>query len=246
LINYPGLDGTELTASEVGDGRVVVLVHGLVGSAQSAWVEPGHAQLLASAGMRVVMPDLRGHGASSAAALSGPLPRDVLVDDLEALVSWLGVADGEWDLAGYSLGGQLAARLLLRAPGGPSLPGRAVIGGAGLSSVRSDAGAGAMMREVLAGGGDPRAAAWLDAAGVDRAALAAILDTFEPVPDDGWKAVAMPVLVACGADDERLGAARALAAALACGEFRLLDGDHVTAALAPRHLGEVIAGFLGR
>jgi pimeloyl-ACP methyl ester carboxylesterase len=245
LINYPGLDGTELTASEVGEGRVVVLVHGLVGSARLAWIEPGHAQVLAAAGRRVVMPDLRGHGASSAAALRGPLPRDVLVDDLEALVSWLGVADGEWDLAGYSLGGQLAARLLARAPGG-ARPARAVIGGAGLSSVRSDSGAGAMMREVLAGGGDPRAAAWLDEAGVDRAALAAILDTFEPVPDDGWDAVAMPVLVACGADDERLEAARALADALAGGEFRLLDGDHLTAALAPRRLGEVIAEFLCR
>jgi surfactin synthase thioesterase subunit len=78
---------------------------------------------------------------------------------------------------------------------------------------------------------------------VDRAALAAILDTFAPVPDDGWDAVELPVLVACGAADERLEAARALADALAQGEFRLLDGDHMTAA---DHLGEVIAQFLGR
>jgi pimeloyl-ACP methyl ester carboxylesterase len=103
-----------------------------------------------------------------------------------------------------------------------------------------------MMRAVLAGGGDPRASAWLDGAGVDRAALAAILDTLTGVPDDGWDAVDVPVLVACGEADERLVAARALAAALPDGHLEVLEGDHVTAVTEPRRFGEVIAGFLAR
>ena len=72
-------DGVELACHEVGEGRPVVLLHGLFSDAQMNWIKFGHAARIAAAGFRVIMPDLRAHGLSGrphgAAALSGRNPR---------------------------------------------------------------------------------------------------------------------------------------------------------------------------
>jgi pimeloyl-ACP methyl ester carboxylesterase len=49
----------------MGEGRPLVLIHGLFSSAFTNWIRYGHAARLARAGFRLIMPDLRAHGESA-------------------------------------------------------------------------------------------------------------------------------------------------------------------------------------
>ena len=115
-------DGLTLAYLEVGQGRPFVLLHGYLMTAEGAWLWTGLAEL-AAPGRRVIMPDLRGHGASGTPHDPAAYPRDVLADDGFALLDQLGLE--EYDLGGYSLGGVTVARMLARGV----RPGRAVICG---------------------------------------------------------------------------------------------------------------------
>ncbi len=108
VYHFPGRDGAELAWREMGAGRPLVLLHGLLGSgAQLA--DSGPARALAAQGHRVILPDLRGHGDSARPHDPACYPPDVLADDGLALIGHLGLDD--YDLGGYSLGGRLVLRL---------------------------------------------------------------------------------------------------------------------------------------
>ncbi|MGH1488543.1 MAG: alpha/beta fold hydrolase [Acidimicrobiales bacterium] len=82
--------------------RSVLLVHGLSASSGTWWRV---ASALASSGLRVVAPDLRGHGMSPRTA---SYSFDEHCEDLDLL-------GGSWDLAiGHSLAGPILARLAKR------------------------------------------------------------------------------------------------------------------------------------
>jgi pimeloyl-ACP methyl ester carboxylesterase len=91
-----------------GEGRDVVLLHGL-GGAASNWVEVVAA--LAES-HRVVAVDLPGHGGSTAPARGSGVDR--FADDVAAALDGLGVTGAI--VAGHSFGGLLAMRLALRRP----------------------------------------------------------------------------------------------------------------------------------
>ena len=57
-------DDVQLAWHEVGQGRPVVLLHGLFSDANMNWIKFGHAARIAADGFRVIMPDLRAHGLS--------------------------------------------------------------------------------------------------------------------------------------------------------------------------------------
>ncbi len=97
---------------ELGEGRPVVLIHGLFSNAWTNWIRYGHAARIAAAGFRVIMPDLRGHGDSAAPHDPAAYPPDILAADGEALLRHLGIDDH--DLGGYSLGARTVARMLAR------------------------------------------------------------------------------------------------------------------------------------
>ncbi|MFI6299250.1 alpha/beta fold hydrolase [Nonomuraea sp. NPDC050790] len=92
-----------------GDGRPVLLLHGLGGTLE-AWdaldLGPGH---------RTVALDLRGHGRSG----DGPWEWESVLDDLEAVVKHLGLADPV--VVGHSLGGMLAVLWARRHPECPAI-----------------------------------------------------------------------------------------------------------------------------
>ena len=81
-------DGTRLAVHRIdaagGEGRPVLLLHGLFSSAQMNWIKFGHAQALADAGFQVFMPDHRGHGESTAPHDPAHWPADVLVRDFSS------------------------------------------------------------------------------------------------------------------------------------------------------------------
>ena len=109
---FKSADGLDLAYREMGEGRPLVLIHGLFSNGWTNWIRYGHAQVIADAGFRVIMPDLRGHGQSAAPHDPSFYPPDVLAADGEALVRHLGLTD--YDLGGYSLGGRTTLRMLVR------------------------------------------------------------------------------------------------------------------------------------
>src|SRR5688500_20252129 len=95
-------DGVELAVHRLGQGRPVLMLHGLFSSAEMNWIRFGHAQRLADAGFEAIMPDLRAHGESAKPHDPSAYPHDVLVRGVAAVGDGLGLA--EFDLVGCSLG----------------------------------------------------------------------------------------------------------------------------------------------
>lgn len=245
---FDSFDGTRLAWREVGreagGGHPVVLIHGFFSDASTNWIKYGHAATIAAAGFRVIMPDLRGHGSSARPHDAGSYPPDVLMRDGLALVGHLGL--GDYDLAGYSLGGRTVVRMLANG----ATPRRVVVSGMGLAGILHTQGRGTYFQNVLTNlGSFPRGTsewlteAFLKTTGGDPLALLRVLETFVDTPADVLAAIQQPVLVVNGIDDEDNGSGAALAAALPDGRFETIPGNHMSAVIKPE-LGTAIATFL--
>ncbi len=242
--HFTARDGIKLAWHETGSGRPLVLLHGYCSNAETNWIKFGHAALLAGAGFRVIMPDLRGHGASAAPHDPALYPPDVLAHDGQALIAHLGLTD--YDLGGYSLGGRTVARMLVRG----ATPGKAIIAGMGLSGLTDTGARGAHFRHVLDHFGEhPRgspewmAEAFIKTTGGDPVALRLILDTFVDTSPADLETLNLPIGVVCGAEDDDNGSAAELAEALPGGRLIVVPGNHMNAVVKPE-LGAAMLGFL--
>ncbi len=218
-------DGVDLAWREMGEGRAVILLHGLFSDADMNWIRFGHADRIARDGFRVVMPDLRAHGLSSKPQEPGKYPRGILARDLHELLAHLELP--EFDLGGFSLG----ARTVVQAVGEGAKPRRAVLGGMGLEGLSDWNRRQAFFHEAiaqfdLAKRGDPWwvAIQFMKTMNVDRAAAGHLLRTFEDAHREWLEAFTMPTLVVCGDKDDDNGSARALADALPDAELKLVPG----------------------
>src|SRR3546814_11353867 len=108
---FAGQDGTRLCLHIIGEGRPLVLLHGLFSSAFVNWINFGTAAHLAKAGFQVFMPDLRAHGAIAAPHDPAAYPSALLVQDALALMSHLNLSD--FHIGGFSLGALKVPKLLL-------------------------------------------------------------------------------------------------------------------------------------
>lgn len=98
-----------LAYEDLGRGPVVVLLHGFPLD-RSMWSE--QTRVLAQT-HRVIVPDLRGHGAS--AEFEAPFTIDEMADDVIETLDALGVVDPV-TLGGLSMGGYIALAAVLRQP----------------------------------------------------------------------------------------------------------------------------------
>ncbi len=121
----------------LGEGRPVILLHGLFSDAQMNWIKFGHAERIASEGFRVIMPDLRAHGESGKPHDPANYPPDILVRDLKELIAHLGLQ--EFDLGGFSLG----ARTTIDAVSHGVSPRRAILAGTGVDVLTTGSAAAA-------------------------------------------------------------------------------------------------------
>ena len=122
-------DGTPIAWREIGTGRPLLLLHGYFAGAYANWIRPGHAAVLALAGARVIMPELRGHGESGKPHDPRAYPSDVLAQDMQALVAALALRDD--DIVGYSLRARVVVRMLAHG----ASPRRVILGGTGLEGI---------------------------------------------------------------------------------------------------------------
>jgi pimeloyl-ACP methyl ester carboxylesterase len=239
-------DGIELAWHETGEGRPVVLLHGLFSDADTNWVRFGHAKTIAGRGFRVIMPDLRGHGLSARPHDPAAYPKDILADDGLAVIAHLGLTD--YDLGGYSLGGRTAVRMMARG----AKPRRLIVSGMGLQGLNDTGARAGHFKRILEGlgtheRGSPEwmAEAFLKTTGGDPQALLPLLDSFVDTDEEMLRSISTPTLVLTGADDHDNGSAEALAALLPAGEYVEVPGNHMSAVTKPE-LGAAIADFLAR
>lgn len=237
-------DGIDIAVHETGPGldggRPLVLLHGYFSDADTNWIKYGHAALLAEAGYRVIMPDLRAHGESGKPHDAAAYPKDILADDQFALLDHLALDD--YDLGGYSLGGRTVARMLARG----AKPGRAIISGMGLQGLTNTGKRGAHFAHVLDNLGNHEkgtpawfAEAFLKTSGGDPVALRLILDSFVDTPEEVLRGFDLPIAVICGEEDNDNGSAEALATALPEGRLIEVPGNHMSA-VVKKELGQAM------
>jgi pimeloyl-ACP methyl ester carboxylesterase len=237
-------DGVDLAYHELGEGRPVILLHGLFSDADMNWIKFGHAARIAAAGFRVIMPDLRAHGLSGKPHGPEHYPKGILARDLRELIAHLELM--EFDLGGFSLG----ARTTVEGVGEGLRPRRAILGGAGLEGLRNWKRRKTFFLEAIAmfdtvKRGDPH---WLSiqfmkSQKVDRVAAGLLLESFEDAFMAWLEAFTMPTLVVCGNQDDDNGSAEELANVLPHAIFEEVPGTHMSSVTRPE-LGESIARFL--
>ena len=244
LHHWKASDSVELAFLELGEGKAVVLLHGLFSDAQMNWIKFGHADRIAREGFRVIMPDLRAHGQSSRPHGADFYPKGILARDLRELIAHLAL--DEFDLGGFSLG----ARTTVEGVGEGLRPRRAILGGAGLEGLRNWKRRKNFFVEAIdmfdtAQRGDPH---WLSiqfmkSQKVDLIASAQLLESFEDAFIAWLDAFTMTTLVVCGSEDDDNGSAEELANVLPNAVFREVPGTHMSSVTKPE-FGEAIARFL--
>ena len=237
-------DDVELAYHELGQGRPVVLLHGLFSDAVMNWIKFGHAARIATEGFRVIMPDLRAHGLSGRPHEPQRYPQGVLARDLRELIGHLALT--EFDLGGFSLG----SRTTVEGVGEGLKPGRAILGGTGLDGLRHWERRKHFFLDAIelfdrVERGDPH---WLSiqfmkSQKVDRIASALLLQSFADTFMEWLQCFTIPTLVVFGSEDEDNGSAEKLARVMPNAVFREVPGTHMSSVTKPE-FGEAIAQFL--
>ncbi|MEO7277941.1 MAG: alpha/beta hydrolase [Sphingomicrobium sp.] len=242
--DWTASDGVQLAYHELGEGRPVVLLHGLFSDAHTNWIKFGAAAKIAAEGFRVIMPDLRAHGLSESSDEPSHYPKGILARDLSELVALLGLSD--FDLGGFSLG----ARTVVEGVGEGLRPRRAVLGGVGYDGLKNWQRRKTFFIEAIAmfdciKRGDPHwlSVQFMKSQKIDRVAARLLLESFADTLPEWLDALTMPTLVVCGREDDDNGSAAELAHALREGSFVEIPGTHMSSITTPE-FGAEIAGFL--
>ena len=243
---FKSFDGTRLALHRAGEGRPLVLLHGLFSSAEMNWIKWGHAQLLADQGYEVLMLDFRVHGESAAPIDPAAYPQNVLVRDVAALVEHLAL--DEYDLGGFSLGARTSLHGVAH---GVLHPARLIVGGMGTAGLGEWERRSAFFKRVIDDfenipRGDPAyfSMQFLKSQGVNRTAARLLLDTMPDLELAMLSKVEIPTLVVCGDDDRDNGSAEELAALLPDATYIEVPGTHMGSVTKP-DLGQAMADWLG-
>ncbi|WP_242447428.1 alpha/beta fold hydrolase [Aurantiacibacter aquimixticola] len=238
-------DGTRMAVHRLGEGRPVLLLHGLFSSAEVNWIKFGHAQVLADAGFEAIIPDWRVHGESDAPTDPDAFPSGVLVKDAFAVVEALGLTD--YDLVGFSLGSRTAVSAVLAG----LAPRKLVLTGMGLEGLTNWEKRVAFFVDMIdhfdeIKHGDPRfiAKSFMKTQGIDPVAARLLLTKgVDDIDTAELAQIAMPTLVLIGDEDRDNGSPQRLADALPDARVETIPGTHMSCVMKPA-LSEAIARFL--
>lgn len=239
-------DGLAIAYEVAGDGPPVVLVHGFASDRKRNWGNARWFETLINAGRRIVALDCRGHGDSDKPHNPAAYTADLMSGDVVRLLDHLGIARA--DLMGYSMGGRIAAVLLVRHA---ERFGCAVLGGVGAGLVDERHGAEAIARALEAD----------DAAGItdltgqafrtfaedgrnDLRALAACMrGMHHSVDASDLDMIATPLLVVVGENDTLVGDPQRLVARIAGAELVTIPKRDHLSTVADRRYKEAALRF---
>ena len=238
-------DGTRTAVHRMGEGRPVVLLHGLFSNADINWIKYGHAALLAEQGFECIMPDWRVHGESDAPTDPESYQSGVLVRDAFAVVEALGLTD--YDLVGFSLG----ARTSISAVIAGLTPRRLVISGMGMEGLTNWEKRAAFFidmidrfDEIKHGDRAFIAKSFMKAQGIDPVAARLLMTRgVEDIAVADLPKLTMPTMVLIGDEDRDNGSPQKLADALPDAFVETIPGNHMSCVMKP-DLGAAIARFL--
>ena len=241
-------DGVDIAYDCIGEGPPIVLVHGFGANRTITWANTGWYQALERAGHKVIAVDCRGHGESEKPHEPEDYDEGRMAMDIIAVLVALEIP--ETDVMGYSMGGQLAIRLMHDAPGRVR---RAVLGGVGetyfrFSEERTETIAEALLAKDPTGITDPLAReyrAFCEKAGDDLSAMAACMRrTRAPFAPEELHALPQKVLVVCGEQDHTAGSPEPLARAFRDGHSLILPKRNHHSAVGDRAYKEAVLAFL--
>jgi pimeloyl-ACP methyl ester carboxylesterase len=240
----------ERHGQETTEHPAIVLVHGFGSSRLQNWKSTGWYGGLTEAGFSLVAMDCRGHGMSDKPHDPAAYGHDRMATDVIAVMDASGLS--QCLVLGYSMGGFIGLRLLAAHP---ERIAKLAIAGVG-ETYLADSITGPVAREALAQAlsvpdkdaiADKRAKmfrAFADQPGKDRLALAACMRAMSPhLPLATLAALARPVLVVCGGDDETAGSPDPLAAALGNGFAVTIAGRDHMSAVGDRKLRQAVIDF---
>lgn len=246
---FKSFDDTRLAVHRTGEGRPVILLHGLFSSAHMNWIKWGHDQRLADAGFEAIMMDFRVHGDSEAPQSPYAYPDGVLVRDAVALVDHLGLAPGEYDLVGFSLGARTSLHACAK---GALEPRRLIACGMGVEGLANWERRAAHFIRVIdefdtIKPGSPlyTARTFLKSQGTDQVGARLLLGAMDPFDIATLANITMPSAVICGDEDGDNGSGQDLAALLPDAVFIETPGNHLNSVTKPE-LGEEIVRFLSQ
>ena len=243
--NFTASDGTNLAVHHMGEGRPLLLLHGLFSSAHMNWIRFGHAEKLANAGYHVIMPDFRVHGQSDGPQDETAYPENILLHDMLALIDQNGWSD--FDLGGFSLGSRMAAQLLTRG----ITPKRALLMGIGWDGIGSWGGRlqffiDAIDKRDSATENDPHfmAVNFMKSQKIDPVAARLLLKSFGTSSISTLTSLDIPIGVICGAQDKDNGSGEELSDKLANAEYLEIPGTHMSC-VTKGDMGDAMLEFLG-
>jgi pimeloyl-ACP methyl ester carboxylesterase len=241
---FTSFDGVQLAIHEMGAGRPLLLLHGLFSHADMNWIKFGHAEMLADAGFRVIMPDFRVHGQSDAPHDPAAYPQDILVEDMNALLDHLAL--DEFDLCGFSLGARTVAKLLVSG----ATPRRAILAGMGWEGLDGWAARQQFFVDAInirnsVQRSDPHfmAVQFFKSQKLDPEAALLLLNSFGPLDVKALQNIDIPIGVICGEEDNDNGSAPLLAENLKDARFMSIPGTHMSS-VTEEALGRAIRDYL--
>jgi len=241
--------GVEIAYLEEGEGDPIILVHGFASTKDVNWVYPTWVSYLRQAGRRVIALDNRGHGQS--AKLYDPEEYHIgtMARDVLALKEHLGIAKP--DIMGYSLGGRITAFLARHHADHVR---RAILGGIGVGLI-AGGGPGENVAHALEAPSLDSVTdkmgrmfrAFADQTRSDRRALAACLrGSRRLMTREEAAAIAVPVLIAVGTNDDIAGSAHELAKIIRGSEVLDIPGRDHMRAVGDKVYKEGVLGWLSQ
>lgn len=243
-----GGSGIDIACETAGEGRPVLLIHGFGASRAITWRNTGWYDVLAKAGFRVIAMDCRGHGESEKPHRPQDYEDGVMAADCAAVLREFAATPA--DVMGYSMGAQIAIRLMHDSPG---LVRRCVLAGAGETYFHRATAIDEAIAEGLEAP-DPAAITlpiarefrtFCERAGNDMAAMAACMRRPRRIfSAEELAGFPQAVLVVCGAEDSIAGPPEPLARAFPHGKPVVVPRRNHHSTVGDRAYKDAVVNFL--
>ena len=241
-------DDIDIAYDCMGEGPPVVLIHGFGANRQITWANTNWYQTMQRAAHKLIAIDCRGHGESQKPHEAGAYHEGRMAMDIIAVLAALEIP--EVDVIGYSMGAQLAIRLMHDAPGRVR---RAILAGLGENYFRdSKDKTQAIAKGLLAKDSvqitDPVAIefrAFCERVGDDLAAMAACIQRPRRIftPEE-LHSLPQKVLVVCGEQDDMTGSPEILARAFGDASTLIVPKRNHHSTVGDRSFKDAAVAFL--
>jgi len=251
-MNYhvAGSGGIDIACERIGEGPPVLLIHGFGASRGITWRNTGWFDVLIKAGHQVIALDCRGHGESGKPHMPEDYDDGIMASDALAVLAGLDIESA--DVMGYSMGAQLAIRMMHDRPAAVR---RCVLAGVGESYFQATQ----QVNEIIAQGleaSDPATIqipiarefrTFCERAGDDLIAMAACMRRPRRIfSSQELSTLPQRVLVVCGSEDTLTGSPEPLANAFPHGQSLTVPKRNHHSTVGDRVYKEAVVSFFAQ